>query len=623
MENLSPKISVIIPIYNAEKYLEKCLDSIIGQSMKELEIICVDDGSTDSSLMILNEYQEKDSRITIIKQENLHAGVARNKGLAIATGEYIHFMDADDWIEEGAYGQWYTIAKTNSADVCICFFKRFDNETGEILAKMGTALNKQYIGESNLNKNPKYFIYGLVPPWNKIYCRKFLQKHEIYFDTLICVNDRSFYIQTLLHAERIIVVSEYWINCRRNNPASLTGETRLKNYDCHFHSFEKIWKLIETREDSIKRMILDVSITDMLVFYRKSLGGSWEDSVRKQLSDFLKNLDVSLLGNEMHKYKWYKEYLELTGFKKVSEVQVVQNKRTSFISKIKKVLSHFLPLPYRRAMEQNRELLLRLSLLDRYIDKIEIQIADLEKEKSLRGEIADRKFCPVCQSQVDKFLPFGVVKRKNARCPYCFSLERHRALWFYFENHTDLFTNKNKKSLKILHFAPEKIFYDKFSNSLDIDYYPVDFDSSFSGFIGDGGNYILRDIVDIQNIQYQNNMFDVIICNHILEHIPNEQSAITELLRVLKKDGQAYISVPVYDDLEVTLENHTYNTAELRKKYYGQSDHVRKYGRDFPQRLTNAGFDVEIIYLNKYLTEHELICYGMRNTEKIYKCTHR
>ena len=112
----TPKISVIIPVYNVEEYLCQCLESVIKQTLREIEIICIDDGSTDNSLKILQEYAQKDRRITVLKQENLHAGVARNAGLAVAKGEYIHFLDSDDWIDEETYAKLYDLITTTQAD---------------------------------------------------------------------------------------------------------------------------------------------------------------------------------------------------------------------------------------------------------------------------------------------------------------------------------------------------------------------------------------------------------------------------------------------------------------------------------------------------------------------------
>jgi len=212
--------------------------------------------------------------------------------------------------------------------------------------------------------------------------------------------------------------------------------------------------------------------------------------------------------------------------------------------------------------------------------------------------------CPICNNQVS-LLPAGQLQELR-RCPICKSLDRQRALWLYFERHTDLFTTDNE--IKVLHFAPEKVFHDKFTNLSHVDYYPVDFDADRYK-----GN--LRDVVDIQKIQYQDNMFDAIICFHVLEHAPDEQAAMSELRRVLKPDGQGLISVPVFYKLETTLENPAYDTPELRQQYYGQHDHVRKYGRDFICRLRSAGFTVDTIKPVTAFTDKN---YGLRKTQEIF-----
>ena len=115
-----PKVSVIIPVYNVELYLRICLESVLKQNLKEIEIICVDDGSTDKSLDILLEYAAKDNRITVLKQENLYAGVARNAGLAVARGEYLSFLDSDDFFEPDMHEEMYKKAKEDGSDVVVC-----------------------------------------------------------------------------------------------------------------------------------------------------------------------------------------------------------------------------------------------------------------------------------------------------------------------------------------------------------------------------------------------------------------------------------------------------------------------------------------------------------------------
>ena len=114
-----PKVSVIIPVYNTEPYLRECLDSVINQTLRDIEIICVDDGSTDGSLAILREYQEKDSRVSVYMQPNLNAGAARNHGLRYAKGEYLSFLDSDDFFERNMLETAYEYAKRQNAEICI------------------------------------------------------------------------------------------------------------------------------------------------------------------------------------------------------------------------------------------------------------------------------------------------------------------------------------------------------------------------------------------------------------------------------------------------------------------------------------------------------------------------
>ncbi len=205
-----PIISVVIPVFNAEKYLHKCLNSIINSTLKNIEIICVNDGSEDNSLSVLNEYKRKDSRIRVLSQNHSHAGVARNAGLAVAKGEYIHFMDADDWIDETAYEKWYQIAKSCNADVCDCMHYNVDIQTNAALPA-GDVIYKtrnEYLRITNLKKDLEHLAFGVVVPWNKIYLRKFLVDNNIHFDSLICAEDRSFYFSVIFSAERIVEIKE-------------------------------------------------------------------------------------------------------------------------------------------------------------------------------------------------------------------------------------------------------------------------------------------------------------------------------------------------------------------------------------------------------------------------------
>ena len=241
--------------------------------------------------------------------------------------------------------------------------------------------------------------------------------------------------------------------------------------------------------------------------------------------------------------------------------------------------------------------------LKRQLIKIESMVMDIYD-----STISEKRICPICRNEIRLYLPYGVNMRKNAKCPVCNSLERHRTLWLWLEENKALFVREN---IRILQFAPEGCFYNKFSLMDHVDYYPVDINPQYKG---------IRDIVDIMNIQYEDCFFDMIICNHVLEHVPNDMSALCELYRVLKNDGTAIINVPINHNLEVTLEKEEYNTPELREQHYKQSDHMRLYGKDYVKRLERAGFIVEVIRPNDMYDLIKIRNYGLSVDEEIYVC---
>jgi len=194
--------------------------------------------------------------------------------------------------------------------------------------------------------------------------------------------------------------------------------------------------------------------------------------------------------------------------------------------------------------------------------------------------VLNKKFCPICNSEFLAFLPFGENPRKNAMCPVCHSLERHRLSYLFLKEKPNIF----EENIKMLHFAPEEIFHNIFSNNENIDYLPVDINPDMP---------YVKEMMDIQDIKYPDNTFDFIYCSHVLEHVPNDQKAIKELYRVLKPGGSALIMVPINLSLKETYEDESVNTPELRLKHYGASDHLRYYGLDFQGMLENAGFKIK------------------------------
>lgn len=222
-------------------------------------------------------------------------------------------------------------------------------------------------------------------------------------------------------------------------------------------------------------------------------------------------------------------------------------------------------------------------------------------------------YCIICNSKFDSFAPFGIIERTNALCPNCNSLERHRLLWRFLKKETNLISNKK---IKLLHFAPEKVFINQFANFKNIEYFPCDLQPELYG--NKQKVKILK--ADITNIPFKDNTFDVILCNHVLEHIEDEKLAMSELFRVMKINGWGIFQVPLNPKLKYTYEDFSIVKPEDRVKAFGQSDHVRIYGLDYKDRLKNAGFDVTINDFVNDFTQDEIAKYGFQPNELIYYC---
>ena len=222
------KVSVIIPVYNTEKYLKQCLDSVCAQTLQEIEIICVDDGSTDSSPDILKDYASKDSRMRILKQKNQFAGAARNNGMKHAKGKYLMFWDADDFFEPDALQKMYNRMSEMDADVCICKANNYYTAS-DTLVHTDVLLNMKYVPDSDVfsfqTMGDDFFRFTSMAIWNKMVRREFLFKHEIEFPTLRNSEDVYFTAVELYLAERITVVDEYLVNYRKLDDSSLTFTT--------------------------------------------------------------------------------------------------------------------------------------------------------------------------------------------------------------------------------------------------------------------------------------------------------------------------------------------------------------------------------------------------------------
>lgn len=253
----TPKVSVIIPVYNVEEYLRQCLDSVINQTLKEIEIICVDDGSTDNSLKILKEYAATDKRMTVITQENLHAGVARNTGLAVAKGEYVHFLDSDDWVDLDTYEKLYYLIKEKKTNFMKFRSFTYDNKEKKIINHAYTDI--AWITEDqviSIDKNLNWAIKMSDAPWSGFYNLAFLNENNIRFNNLKCANDVSFFINCLIKSRAFYFSTKRFVYYRRNNDKSLLG-IRPFNFNCQIETYHIINKIAENEPPIIKQALKD------------------------------------------------------------------------------------------------------------------------------------------------------------------------------------------------------------------------------------------------------------------------------------------------------------------------------------------------------------------------------
>jgi SAM-dependent methyltransferase len=219
--------------------------------------------------------------------------------------------------------------------------------------------------------------------------------------------------------------------------------------------------------------------------------------------------------------------------------------------------------------------------------------------------------CTCCNKTYITFLPAGIEKRANAKCINCGSLERHRILWHFLQHKTNLFS----ANIKMLHAAPEKLFYKKFKSLNNIDYTSIDLNPDKYDY----GSTTIR--MDLTDLKFTDNTFDVIICNHVLEHIPDDAKAMSEMFRALKKGGWAILNVPVDNKRTTTFEDIHINDPKKQLELFGQPDHVRIYGIDYKDRLEKAGFTVQVIDYTSQFTHNEMFKYGMKEDRDVYYCT--
>lgn len=283
MNNNKPKVSVIIPVYNEEKYLEQCLRSVCGQTLSEIEIICIDDGSTDDSLKILEHFKNQDPRFKLLKQRNQYAGNARNLGMQNAGGKYLCFLDADDFFMPELLEKMYHAAEQYHSEIVICNAQYYNDKTGEITErnilqeKQFLPLNSEMFNRNDIPEGLFQITNGWA--WDKLFLMEFVQKEQLQFSGSRTANDGYFVYMALALANKITKVDECLVTQRINNSNSLAN-TRNKSWQCGFDMLCDIRKGLIEREIYVplERTFLNLALKYIVWSYNAMT--QWEGKER-------------------------------------------------------------------------------------------------------------------------------------------------------------------------------------------------------------------------------------------------------------------------------------------------------------------------------------------------------
>lgn len=327
------KVSIIVPTYNVEKYLVECMESIVNQTLKDIEIICVDDGSTDNSGKILDEYAQKDNRIKVIHKENGGYGKAMNIGLDNATGEYIGIVEPDDYIALDMYETLYNIAKEKDLDFIKSDFNRFVGE-GENLEKFYNKLdesNRYY----NIVINPQNDVTPfrfIMNTWSGIYKKSFLDQHNIKHNETpgASFQDNGFWFQTFMYATRIYFLNKPFYMNRRDNPnSSIMNKSKVFCICEEYDFIENILKHQPNLNDDIWQMFYAKKFANYMWTFNRVAEIYKYDFLKRFAKDF-QNIDKKYLKNNLFGKNNYKELKKIISSSEEYYKKLINNRRNEY-----------------------------------------------------------------------------------------------------------------------------------------------------------------------------------------------------------------------------------------------------------------------------------------------------
>lgn len=267
------KVSVIVPVYNEERYLKETNKYIKEQTLKDIEIIYIDDGSTDDTINILEEIKSEDDRVIVLHQQNCYAGVARNKGIDIAKGKYMVFWDSDDMFHSDALEKMYNKMEADNADICVCGANHYD-EVADKLLSIKTYLKEDMIPdyEPFERRDVEKYLFNFANnvPWNKMYRSAFIKENNLRYQDIRQANDNYFTMMAFYNAKIFTVVREPLLDYRINYGTSLTGKASNTPL-CVYEAYSKTYEELKDKDDfeNIKQSFLNKTLRGFCYFLTK------------------------------------------------------------------------------------------------------------------------------------------------------------------------------------------------------------------------------------------------------------------------------------------------------------------------------------------------------------------
>lgn len=323
----APAVSIIVPVYNAENYLEDCINSVLRQTFTDFELICINDGSTDNSLALLNDYAREDSRIIVLDKEKTNAGAARNAALKIAKGTYLAFLDADDYYEPEMLMQMIELANRFDLDIALCRSYLLDDKTKKVrnhVKKMLDTLTEKTLYSAE-DLWGLAFRYAVGWPWDKIFRRSFIESHELEFQELDSTNDAYFVYVALALANRFAFTDNRLITHRVNNMLSIEN-SRDKSWLNFFSAAEAIkQKLQDSNVYEAAKVDFKNWMAEMIIWSLRNLHSAKADFYAYVKSNYLDDL-MSLSDEEYYEdYAWRLKVWKECDYELASSIFALKN----------------------------------------------------------------------------------------------------------------------------------------------------------------------------------------------------------------------------------------------------------------------------------------------------------